>query len=161
MLFSLYLAFRITPEKFKLLNLDHQGAGTHPLTTMGCSYLPDQVMWPCRSSGMKYIQESCNETLGWQRAIIGFFLALSNFQSSNLIGFLLTRPIYIVWHQMPIVILLFTANSDFNLLSDIEKLLLQQEKQGFCCPLMWFLHDESLLHWNSRRPTTVLFNVSG
>lgn len=32
-------------------------------------------------------------------------------------------------HQMPIVILLFIANSDFNLLSDIEKLLLQQEKQ--------------------------------
>lgn len=49
-------------------------------------------------------------------------------------------------HQMPIVILLFIANSDFNLLSDIEKLLLQQEKQGSRCPLIRFLHDGSLLH---------------
>lgn len=57
-------------------------------------------------------------------------------------------------HQMPIVILLFIANSDFNLLSDIEKLLLQQEKQGSRCPLIRFLHDGSLLHRNSRRPTT-------
>lgn len=56
-------------------------------------------------------------------------------------------------HQMPIVILLFIANSDFNLLSDIEKLLLQQEKQGSRCPLIRFLHDGSLLHRNSRWPT--------
>lgn len=63
-------------------------------------------------------------------------------------------------HQMPIVILLFIANSDFNLLSDIEKLLLQQEKQGSRCPLIRFLHDGSLNCYTEIPDDQLLLNIS-